>query len=119
MAENTVSRGRPSVVEKTTLEVGNEKITLTLVEDGRVQVSLPGSWVVSSLSSASGRKRLDVVPFNGTVAKVATPAKKTAPTKKAAAKKAAVKKATAPKAKASAQAEGSTPRRRRKAAASA
>lgn len=85
----TASRGRPAIIDKVQLSVGDDKVTVTLVEGGRVQVSLPGNWAVTGMSGAAGRQRVDVQPLGaaangssgGTAKKVA--AKKATPRKKA------------------------------------
>lgn len=85
----TASRGRPAIVDKVQLSVGDDKVTVTLVEGGRVQVSLPGNWAVTGMSGAAGRQRVDVQPLGaaangssgGTAKKAAV--KKATPRKKA------------------------------------
>jgi outer membrane biosynthesis protein TonB len=55
----TTERGRPVPLHKTSVPIDGGSVNLSVFDDGRVQVSIPGDWVITNMAGNGGRKRVD------------------------------------------------------------
>ena len=79
------TRGRPTISEKHTVDIGGEKIVISAIEgEDRIQISIPGAWNMAAMSSGTKRKRIDLIATgeSSTAAKAAPKTRTRAKAKK-------------------------------------